>query len=96
MFDKKRVIKDLCDLNYTFGLFSGRWEEENKMDMAAEEYLETMRLFADEYKIEYDKELSHYIEDEEYEAECYTMMYMADSIYDKVKEKLLTILGIYN
>lgn len=96
MVDKKRALRDLCDLNYTFGLFSGRWEEEANMNMASEEYLATMTLFAEEYDIEYDKDLSNYIEDEEYEAECYTMMYMADSIYEKVKEKLLTILGIYD
>ena len=94
--DKKKALKDICDLNYAFGLFSGRWEEEAKMDMASEEYLATMTLFAEEYNIKYDKNLSHYIEDEEYEAECYTMMYMADSIYEKTKEKLLEILEIYN
>lgn len=91
-FDKKRVLKDLIDLSYANGLHSGRWEDELKMDMSAEEYLATMTMFAEEYNIEYDKDLSHYIEDEEYEAECYTEDRMAFCIYEKVLDKLIDII----
>ena len=92
MYDKKRVLKDLCDLHYANGLHSGRWEDEGRMDSSAEEYLATMIMFAEEYNIEYDKDLSHYIEDEEYEAECYTMDRMGFEIQEMVEKKLLDIL----
>jgi hypothetical protein len=90
--DKKRVLKDLMDLKYAQGLHSGRWENEYTMDSTAEEYLATMIMFAEEYNIEYDKDLSHYIEDEEYEAECYTMDRMGYVIKEKVQDKLLELL----
>lgn len=90
--DKKRILRDLIDLNYTQGLLSGRWENENAMDFAAEEYLATMVTFAEVYNIEYDKDLSHYIEDEEYEAKCYTMERMGYVIKEKVQDKLLELL----
>ena len=96
MIDKKRALKDLCDLYYAQGYHSGRWTDELQMDDTSEEYLATMVTFAEEYDIEYDKDLSHYIEDEEYEAECYTMDNMGYSLFLKIEEKLLTILGIYD
>ena len=92
MYDKKRVLKDLRDLHYAQGLHSGRWEDENMMDISAEEYLATMVMFAKEYDIIFDEELSHYIEDEEYEAECYTMDRMGYEIFILVEKKLIDIL----
>lgn len=90
--DKKRALKDLCDLHYAQGLHSGRWEDENAMDASAEEYLATMVTFAKEYDLIFDEELSHYIEDEEYEAECYTMDRMGYEIFILVEKHLLNIL----
>ena len=96
MVDKKRVLKDLCDLNYAQGYHSGRWTDELQMNDTSEEYLATMVTFAEEYDIEYDKDLSHYVENEEYEAECYTMDNMGYSLFLKIEEKLLIILGVYD
>ena len=89
--DKKRALKDLCDLHYAQGLHSGRWENELAMDSSAEEYVKTMKTFADEYNIIYDDDLSHYIEDEEYEAECYTMDRMGYEIFILVEKHLVEI-----
>lgn len=90
-YDNKRVIKDLIDLGYAQGLHSGRWEDELSMDDSSEEYLATMILFAEEYDIEYDKDLSNYIEDEN-ESKCYAMDSMGFTIYLAVKDKLVNIL----
>lgn len=90
--DKKRALKDLCDLYYAQGYHSGRWTDEAQMDSTAEEYLATMVTFAREYDIIFDEELSHYIEDEEYEAECYTMDRMGYEIFILVEKHLLEIL----
>lgn len=89
--DKKRILRDLCDLYYAQGLHSGRWEDERAMDSSAEIYLATMVTFAKEYDIIFDEELSHYIEDEEYEAECYTMDRMGYEIFLLVEKHLLEI-----
>ena len=91
--DKKRILKDLCDLNYSYGYHCGRWTDDNQMDDSAEEFLAIMVTFAEEYNIEYDKNLSHYIQDEEYEAECYTEDEMGYQIYEKVQSKLIEYLN---
>lgn len=90
--DKKKALRDICDLYYVQGLHSGRWENELMMDASAEEYLATMVTFAEAYEIEYDKDLSHYIQDEEYEAECYTMDTMGYELFILVEKKLLDII----
>ena len=90
--DKKKALRDICDLYYAYGLHGGRWETEALMDSTAEEFLATMVMFAEAYNVEYDKELSHYIQDEEYEAECYTMDTMGYEIFALVEKKLLDIL----
>lgn len=91
--DKQRILKDLCDLNYSYGYHCGRWTDDNQMDDSAEEFLAIMVTFAEEYNIEYDKNLSHYIQDEEYEAECYTKDEMGYQIYEKVQSKLVEYLN---
>lgn len=90
--DKAKILKDLIDFKYAHGLFCGRWEDELKMDFAAKEYLKEMKMFAEAYNVEYDKNLEHYIEDEEYEAECYTVERMAYTIYEKVLSELVELL----
>lgn len=92
MVDKVKILKDLVDLEYAHGLFCGRWEEEKNMDFSSEEYLATVIMFAEVYNIEYDKNLEHYIQDEEYEAKCYTMEYMADVIHEKVLSEIVELL----
>lgn len=88
-----RALRDFGDMNYAYGLHCGRWENEDFMDSSAEEYLDTMIVFAEEYEIEYDKDLSHYIQDEEYEAECYTMDNMGYEIQMLLTKKLLDIIN---
>lgn len=90
--DKKKALRDICDLYYAQGLHSGRWEDELMMDASAEEYLATMVTFAEAYEIEYDKDLSHYIQDEG-EAECYTMDAMGYELFILVEKKILNILN---
>ena len=90
--DKVRALRDLCDLNYSYGYHCGRWTDDNQMDDSAEEFLAIMVTFAEEYDIEYDKNLSHYIQDAEYEATCYRMDEMGYQIYEKVKSKLVDII----
>jgi len=92
MIDKKRALKDLCDLYYEQGYHSGRWTDELQMDATSEEYLETMKKFAETYEIEYDDDLSHYVQDYEYEAECYTMDAMGYDLFQTIKKKLLDII----
>lgn len=96
-YDKKEamyseVLRDLCDLHFAEGLHTGKWEDEDAMDESAEEYLETMTMLADKYHLEYDKNLLNYIEDEEYEAECYTMDRMGFEVREIVEKHLLEIL----
>ena len=86
------ALKDLCDLHYANGLHTGRWEDEYSMDSSSEEYLSTMKTLADKYRLEYDKDLSNYVEDDEYEAECYTMDRMGFELQEIVEKHLLDIL----
>ena len=93
-YDKKEamyneVLKDLCDLHFAEGLHTGKWENEEAMDESAEEYLATMIMLAEKYNLTYDKDLSNYIEDEEYEAECYTMDRMGFEVREIVEKHLL-------
>ena len=88
-----KALRDFGDLQYAYGLHCGRWDNEDFMDSSAEEFLATMIMFAEEYNIEYDKDLSNYIQDEEYEAECYTMDNMGFEIYTIVFKKLIEIIN---
>ena len=94
VYSKYRILKDLNNLHYAQGLHSGRWEDELQMDSSAEEYLATMVTFAEEYDIEYDKDLSNYIEDEEYEAECYTMDRMGYELFILIEKRLVDLLEL--
>ena len=93
--NKYEILKDLNDLYYAEGLHHGRWEDEEQMDSSAEQYLATMVALAEKYEIEYDKDLSNYIVDEEYEAECYTMERMGSEIFLILEEMLADLLEIY-
>lgn len=86
------TLRDLCDLHFAEGLHTGRWEDDSAMDDSAEEYLATMIALAEKYNIEYDKDLSNYIEDNEYEAECYTMDRMGFEVKELIEKHLLEIL----
>lgn len=89
MYKKDQYLADLVHLKFEEGLHCGRWEDEAYMDETAENYLHEMKKLADKYNIEYIDDLSHYIQDEEYEAECYTMDYMAEELKEKVELELL-------
>lgn len=91
-YNENEVLKDLCDLHFANGLHTGKWEDESAMDESAEEYLATMVALAEKYNIKYDKVLSNYVKDKEYEAECYTMDYMGSDIQELVEKHLLELL----
>ena len=89
MYKESSYLPDLVHLKFEEGLHCGRWEDEGAMDESAEHYLHEMKELADKYNIEYIDDLNHYIQDEEYEAECYTMDYMAEELKEKVELELL-------
>lgn len=89
MYKKDQYLADLVHLKFEQGLHCGRWEDERAMDETAENYLYEMKKLADKYNIEYIDDLSHYVQDEEYEAECYTMDCMAAELREKVELELL-------
>lgn len=91
--EKNRALYDYKEIHYYQGYHAGKWTDNNQMDSSADEYLEKMKEFADEWKVEYDPNLSHYITDNQYEAECYTKDKMGYEIFLIVTKKLLDIIN---
>lgn len=89
--DKKRVLRDLCDLHYANGLHTGRWEDELAREESCEEYLATMITLAEKYHLNYDKNLENYIEDEDNPEYC-TMDTMGFELQQIVEKYLLDII----
>lgn len=85
------TLRDLCDLHYANGLHTGRWEDELAREDSCEEYLATMVSLADKYHLEYDKNLSNYIEDED-NPEYHAMDNMGFELQELVEKHLLEIL----
>lgn len=67
----ERLLKDFGDIQKAQGEHNGRWEDELNHERCSEEYLETMKRFADEYGIEYLDNLEDNFDPEEWEAEEY-------------------------
>lgn len=85
------TLRDLCDLHYANGLHTGRWEDELGREESSEEYLATMVSLAEKYHIEYDKNLTNYIDDED-DPEYMAMDRMGFEVQEIVEKHLLEIL----
>ena len=88
--DKKEVIEDLIELKYYHGYHCGRWENEYDREDSAEEYLKNMKEFADKYNIQYDDDLNHYADEDDWI--FYKQDEMACTIKDKLEEHLTDLL----
>lgn len=88
-YKENDLLNDLRHINYVEGLHHGRWEDESAMDESADEYLKEMKRVADKYCIEYINDLDAYIEDLEYESECYTKDRMASELRELIECELL-------
>lgn len=87
-----KAIKDLADLNYEQGLFSGRWEDEYCREDCVESYLESMKRFADEYDIEYSTDLDDYKFDDN-EADYELKEHMGYELFCLVQDRLNNIVS---
>lgn len=67
----ERLLKDFGDIQKAQGEHNGRWEDELNHEWCSEEYLETMKRFADEYGIKYLDNLEDNFDPEEWEEEGY-------------------------
>lgn len=95
-YDKKEamydeILRDLCYLHYANGLHTGKWEDELAREESCEEYLETMVSLAEEYHLNYDKNLENYIEDKD-DPEYKVMDTMGFELQEIVEKHLLEIL----
>lgn len=78
----ERLLKDFGDIQKAQGEHNGRWEDELNHERCSEEYLETMKRFADEYGIKYLDNLEDNFDPEEWEEEMYenTPEYAQDAL----------------
>lgn len=88
-YKENELLNDLRYINYVEGLHCGRWEDDSAMDESADEYLKEMIKMADKYGIEYVKDLDYYVEDPEYEPECYTRDRMGSELREMIECELL-------
>lgn len=65
----EQLLKDLCDIHYEQGIHSGLWEDELNHESSANNYLEKMKMFADEYNIEYYDDVKDNFNPETWEEE---------------------------
>lgn len=91
---KLKAIKDLADVNYEQGLFSGRWEDEYAREDCVESYLDSMKKFADEYDIEYSTDLYDYKFDDD-EEDYELKEHMGYELFCLVQDKLSNIINDY-
>ena len=65
----ERLLKDFGDIQKAQGEHNGRWEDELNHEWCSEEYLETMKRFADEYGVKYSDNLEDNFDTEYWEQE---------------------------
>lgn len=54
---KEKLLNDLEYINYEYGRYCGLWEHCNNRKELADLYFEDMKIMANKYGIDYDKEI---------------------------------------
>lgn len=89
MEDKIKVLNDLIELSVNRGLHNGRWEDEYNREFSVEEYVRSMKAFADKYDVEYDDNVENYRGEDGIE---YDKDEMGFAICSKVQDKMINII----
>ena len=83
------LLRNLQDINYEQGRFSGKWSVCQDKEELSLQYLEKMQDYADTYNIPYNKTLKHNFSKEEWEEyEDYGIEYAREELGYHLKEKV--------